>query len=49
MFILGSWTFASLVVIWMLGIVTIAILYCKATDWLFGVEFNKKEGIELND
>lgn len=46
MFIIGSWAFAALSVIWMLGIVTIAILYCKVTDCLFEFKLNKKKGEE---
>lgn len=51
MFILGSWIFASLSVIWMLGISIIARLFIEAGKWIFEFKFKKKkEGMkELND
>ncbi len=49
MFILGSWIFASLSVIWMLGIVAIARLYCELGKWVFEFKFKKKEGRKVID
>lgn len=50
MFILGSWIFASLSVIWMLGIVAIARLYWELGKWIFEFKFKKKEGMKgIND
>lgn len=50
MFILGSWAGASLSVIWMLGIISIARVFMEIGKWIFEFKLNKKEGAkELND
>lgn len=43
MFILGSWIFASLSVIWILGIAIIARLYCELGRFIFEFKFKKKK------
>ena len=48
MFILESWALTSLSVIWMLGIVAIARLYCEIGKWVFEFKF-KKEGRKVID
>lgn len=50
MFILASWVFASLSVIWMLGISIIARLFIEAGKLIFEFKFKKKEGMKgIND
>ena len=45
-FILGSWIFASLSVIWILGIAIIARAFVEAGKWVFEFKFKKKEGMK---
>ena len=45
-FILGSWIFASLSVIWILGIAIIARAFFEAGKWVFEFKFKKKEGMK---
>lgn len=49
MFILESWALTSLSVIWMLGIVAIARLYCEIGRFIFEFKFKKKEGRKVID
>lgn len=49
MFILGSWVFASLSVIWILGIAIIARAFVEAGKWVFEFKFKKKEGRKVID